>query len=168
MSNHIEAHYIQRTHLLTSLLIATGRLESLRRGVSNVLQYGALLRFPTFGATGYSERVDARNPFADPGLEPGTDSSTYPSRTVESTSVNLSLLLLFTIVKHTAEIEDGGFEPPLDPDPRCPFQSGQCASIWCLQRDLNSQPAVYKTAALPLCYEGSDNCPRTRSYQWFA
>ncbi len=46
--------------------------------------------------------------------------------------------------------------------------SVEYASIWCLQRDLNSQPTDYKSVALPLCYEGSDNCPRTRSYQWFA
>ena len=37
--HHIETHYIQRTHLLTSLLIATGHLESLRRGVSSVFLY---------------------------------------------------------------------------------------------------------------------------------
>ena len=64
-----------------------------------------------FGATGYSQRVDARNPFADPGLEPGTDSSTYPSRTVESTSVNLSPLLLFTILKHTQTELNRPFRP---------------------------------------------------------
>ena len=45
------------------------------------------------GQPDLSQRVDARNPFADPGFEPDTDSSTYPSRTVESTSVNLSLRL---------------------------------------------------------------------------
>jgi hypothetical protein len=41
-------------------------------------------------------------------------------------------LLLLTILKHTAEIECSGVEPlvshPLHT--RCPFQSGQCISIW--------------------------------------
>lgn len=52
------------------------------------------------GQPDLSQRVDARNPFADPGLEPGTDSLNGPSRPIKSSSVNLSLRLLYHIQAH--------------------------------------------------------------------
>ena len=43
----------------------------------------------------------SRNLFADPGLEPGTLSYLEMVLTLPIYGVNLSLLLLFTIVQHT-------------------------------------------------------------------
>ena len=63
----------------------------------NMVSYFAL----PFGTIRQASELAPQRLFADPGLEPGTLSYLMPVLMTLGYSVNLSLLLLYTILKHT-------------------------------------------------------------------